>query len=139
VGSVDVIAMFDAGLLTMMLGLGVLVLVVTTTIMLVEFLPGSRQRQRPRPDPRALSAGAAQAVADARARASLASGELRIATPVTGQIIDLSDGRWTDRQMSVDEANAIATHFAETDPQRVAEVISQWIRADLTEEPDTRF
>lgn len=133
------IAMFDVDLLTIMLGLGVLVLVITTSIMMAEFMPSSRQRQRHRSGPRALSAGAAQAVADARARASAASGELRLAAPVTGQIIDLSDGRWLDRQMSVDEANAIATHFAETDPQRVAEVISQWIRADLTEDPDARF
>ena len=43
-----------------------------------------------------------------------------------------------DRQMSVDEANALAAHFAETDPQRVAEVISQWIRADSTEEPQAQ-
>lgn len=125
--------MLDTDLLTMVLGLGVLVLVITTTIMLVEFLPGSRQRRHP--DARALSAGAAQAVADARARASAASVMLGIGAPVTGHIIDLSDSRWLDRQMSVDEANALAAHFAETDPQRVAEVISQWIRADSTEEP----
>jgi flagellar biosynthesis/type III secretory pathway M-ring protein FliF/YscJ len=139
VGSVDVIAMFDVDLLTTVLGLGVLVLVVTTTIMLLEFLPGARQRQLRHPHQRALSAGAALAVADARARAAAASVELRIATPVSGQIIDLSDDRWQDRQMSVEQATALATHFAETDPQRVAEVISQWIRADLTEEPDARL
>ena len=127
------IAMYGLDLLTMLLGLGVLVLVVTTTIMLLEFLPGARPRRRG--GPRALSAGAAQAVADARARASAASVTLGMGTPVTGQIIDLSDSRWTDRQMSADEANALAAHFAETDPQRVAEVISQWIRADLMKEP----
>lgn len=131
--------MFDVDLLTIILGLGVLVLVVTTTIMLIEFLPASRQRQRRRPSPRALSAGAAQAVADARARASAASVVLGISSPVSGQIIDLSDDRWLDRQMSVDEANAIAAHFAETDPQRVAEVISQWIRADVRAEPEARY
>lgn len=132
------IAMVGVDPLTSLLGLGVLVLVVTTTIMMVEFLPASKQRQRRRPAQRALSAGAAQAVADARARASAASFGLNMAPPVSGQIIDLSDNRWLDRQMSVDEANALAAHFAETDPQRVAEVISQWIRADMTEEPEGR-
>jgi hypothetical protein len=128
--------MLDADLLTTLLGLGVLVLVVTTTIMLVEFLPASRQRRRP--SQRALSAGAAQAVAHARARAAAASVELGMGAPVTGQIIDVTDGRWTDRQMSVDEADALAAYFAETDPQRVAEVISKWIRADLSREAEAR-
>jgi flagellar biosynthesis/type III secretory pathway M-ring protein FliF/YscJ len=125
--------MYGLDPLTLLLGLGVLVLVVTTTIMLLEFLPAARPRRRS--SPRALSAGAAQAVAEARARASAASVTLGMGPPVTGQIIDLSDSRWTDRQMSADEANALAAHFAETDPQRVAEVISQWIRADLMKEP----
>jgi flagellar biosynthesis/type III secretory pathway M-ring protein FliF/YscJ len=129
--------MFAVDLLTMLLGLGVLVLVVTTTIMLVEFLPGSRQRRRP--SSRALSAGAVQAVTEARARASAASEVLGIGAPVTGQIIDMSDNRWLDRQMSVDEAKALATQLAETDPQRVAEVISQWIRSDMTADPEARF
>jgi flagellar biosynthesis/type III secretory pathway M-ring protein FliF/YscJ len=131
-GSDVVIAMYGVDLLTILLGLGVLVLVITTTIMLLEFLPAARPRRRS--GPRALSAGAAQAVAEARARASAASVTLGIGTPVAGQIIDLSDSRWMDRQMSADEANAIAAHFAETDPQRVAEVISQWIRADSMRE-----
>jgi hypothetical protein len=130
--------MLDADLLTSVLGIGVLVLVITTTIMLVEFLPASRQRQRRRPPQRALSSGAAQAVADARARASVASVKLGIAPPVPGQIIDITDGRFADRQISVDEANAIAAYFAETDPQRVAEVISKWIRADLMREPEAK-
>jgi hypothetical protein len=128
--------MFGSDLLSLLLGLGVLVLIITTTIMLVEFLPASRPRPRRRPSQRALSVGAAQAVAEARARASAHSGVLGMGAPVTGQIIDLSDGRWTDRQMSADEATALAAHFAETDPQRVAEVISQWIRADLNREPE---
>jgi hypothetical protein len=126
--------MFGSDVMTMVLGLGVLVLIITTTIMLVEFLPASRTRRRP--SPRGLSVGAAQVVADARARASAASGVLGMGSPVTGQIIDLPDGRWADRQMSVDEASALATHFAETDPHRVAEVINQWIRADVNREPE---
>lgn len=127
------ITVLGVDVLTMLLGLGVMVLVVTTTIMLLEFLPASRPRRRPA---RPVSAGAAQAVADARARASRATVALGIGSPVPGQIIDLTDGRWADRQMSVDEASAIAAHFAETDPQRVAEVISQWIRADSMGDPD---
>lgn len=125
--------MLGVDVLTMLLGLGVMVLVVTTTIMLLEFLPPARQRRRPT---RSISSGAAQAVADARARAVRANVALGIGPPVTGQIIDLTDRRWMDREISVDEANAIAAHFAETDPQRVAEVISQWIRADSNREPD---
>jgi hypothetical protein len=114
------------------LGLGVLALVVTVTMMLLEYAPGARggSKAARRPPPRALSAGAAQAVAEARARAAAASEVLGLPAPVAGQIIDVTDHRWSDRSLSVDEASAIAVHFAENDPQRVAEVISQWIRAD---------
>jgi hypothetical protein len=132
--------MLGVDVLSLLLGLGVLVLVVTTTLMLMEFLPGSRSRRGPTSrgsSNSGLSAGAAQAVAEARARAAAASVVMGIGAPVTGQIVDLADSRWTDRQMSVDDANALAMHFAETDPQRVAEVINQWIRADSTDEPTT--
>jgi hypothetical protein len=118
---------------TVVLGLGVLALAVTATMMLLEVLPSAQQRRTP-PRPRALSSGAAQAVAEARARAAAATEVLGLPSPVSGQIIDLSDDPGSDRQMSVDEAAAIAVHYAETDPQRVAEVISQWIRADSTSE-----
>ncbi|MGD9999348.1 MAG: hypothetical protein AB7L17_16730 [Ilumatobacteraceae bacterium] len=126
------ISAFEPDLATVVLGLGVLALAVTATMMLLEYLPGSRDDARTgrRPPPRALSAGAAQAVAEARARAAAASEVLGLPAPVAGQIVDVTDGRWTDRSLSVDEASAIAVHFAENDPQRVAEVISQWIRSD---------
>jgi hypothetical protein len=120
---------------TVVLGLGVLALAVTATMMLLEVLPSTQQRRTP-PQQRSLSSGAAQAVAEARARAAAATEVLGLPSPVSGQIIDLSDDPGSDRQMSTDEAAAIAVHYAETDPQRVAEVISQWIRADsVSEEP----
>jgi hypothetical protein len=127
-----VISAFAPDVATVVLGLGVLALVVTVTMMLLEYMPGARggpKVARP-PQPRALSVGAAQAVAEARARAAAASEVLGLPAPVAGQIVDVSDRRLTDRSLSVDEASAIAVHFAENDPQRVAEVISQWIRSD---------
>lgn len=126
--------MIAADLLSALLVCGVLVLVVTTTIMIMGFLPAGR-RSSPQ---NALSPGAAQVVAVARARASAASAELGIGTSrqVPGQVLDISDGRWSDRQMSVEDASALAAHFAETDPQRIAEVISQWIRSDSGSQPD---
>ncbi|MBI5087584.1 MAG: hypothetical protein HZB15_01575 [Actinobacteria bacterium] len=125
------ISAFEPDLATVVLGLGVLALAVTVTMMLLEYLPATKDDRRP--PPRALSVSAAHAVAEARARAAAASEVLGLPAPVPGQIIDVTDGRWTDRSLSVDEASAIAVHFAENDPQRVAEVISQWIRADSTD------
>jgi hypothetical protein len=134
---------YGLDLLTLMLVAGVVVLVISTTAMVMTMTPTARERRRSTPHP--LSPSAAHAVALARAAAAThtvddaltarALGEAG-STP-TGQIIDISDGRLTGRgtatEMTVEYAQALAEHVAETDPQFVAEVISQWIRADSSD------
>jgi flagellar biosynthesis/type III secretory pathway M-ring protein FliF/YscJ len=145
-----------ADLLTLLLVAGILVLIISTTIMAMNFAPRARRRRRRSGHP--LSPTAAHTIALAEARAATHRAELATAgvAPggaagslgsgvvagggVTGQVIDISDGqlqvRGASREVTVEYAQAIAEHIAETDPQRVAEVISQWIRADSTIDPD---
>jgi flagellar biosynthesis/type III secretory pathway M-ring protein FliF/YscJ len=140
-----------ADLLTVLLVAGIVVLIISTTIMAMNFAPRARRRRRR--SGRQLSDTAAHTLALAEARAATHRAELATvgvaAGPrqgsaagdgVTGQVIDISDGlfqvRGASREMTVEYAQAIAEHVAETDPQRVAEVISQWIRADSTIDPD---
>jgi flagellar biosynthesis/type III secretory pathway M-ring protein FliF/YscJ len=126
-------------LLTLVLGAGLLVLVVSTTVMVMGMMSDPRRRRPRRGAPAALSPSAAQAVALARKRADAARADL-VAVPsgvrpnglITGQIIDVTDDHDPDRERAIDDAIALAVHVAETDPQRVAEVIRAWIRADLT-------
>jgi flagellar biosynthesis/type III secretory pathway M-ring protein FliF/YscJ len=118
------------------------VLVITTTITAMGISTSPRQRRqrrdrRGRRSRHALSPTAEHALELARARAVVHEAQALAAAPrpvrplvPTGQIIDISDGRRQGREMSVEHAQAIAEHVAETDPQRVAEVINQWIRAD---------
>ncbi|MCX6520748.1 MAG: hypothetical protein NTZ21_08795 [Actinobacteria bacterium] len=147
--------MLAADLLTVLLVAGIVVLIISTTIMAMNFAPRARRRRRR--SGRQLSDTAAHTLALAEARAATHRAELATvgvaAGPrqgsaagavagggVTGQVIDISDGlfqvRGASREMTVEYAQAIAEHVAETDPQRVAEVISQWIRADSTIDPD---
>lgn len=122
-------------LLTFTLGGGLLVLVVSTTVIVMGMVTEQRhQRRVRRPAPSALTPSAAQAVALARKRADAAQAELGGVPGVrpTGQIIDVTDGHDPDRDHAVDDAIALALHVAETDPQRIAEVIRAWIRADLS-------
>jgi flagellar biosynthesis/type III secretory pathway M-ring protein FliF/YscJ len=123
--------------LTLLLVIGVVVLVITTTITGLGFLPAARQRRRSR-HPLTPSAAHMLAVAQARAAtheaalesAGVATNTRRSPGQVTGQIIEISDHPFQGRGMTVEYAQALADHVAETDPQLVAEVISQWIRAD---------
>lgn len=135
--------MIALDLLTFVLGTGLLVLVVSTTVMVMGMTSDPRRRRSRRGTPAALTPSAAQAIALARKRADAARAELA-AAPVgaaagalggvrpTGQIIDLTDDHDSDRERAIDDAIALAVHVAETDPQRIAEVIRAWIRADLT-------
>lgn len=131
--------MIALDLLTFVLGTGLLVLVVSTTVMVMGMTSDPRRRRSRRGAPAALTPSAAQAIALARKRADAARAELASA-PVgalagvrpTGQIIDLTDDHDPDRERAIDDAIALAVHVAETDPQRIAEVIRAWIRADLT-------
>jgi hypothetical protein len=137
----------EIDLLTVLLVVGVVVLIVSTTVMTLTTAPARRERRdrRVRRERRegaasgALSPSAQHAIALARARAAANSTEAASASvpPLlipAGQIIDISDGPVRDRErarkMTVEDAQALAEHIAETDPQFVAEVISQWIRAD---------
>jgi flagellar biosynthesis/type III secretory pathway M-ring protein FliF/YscJ len=127
-------------LLTLVLGAGLLALVVSTTVMVTGMMSDQRRRRPRRGAPAALTPSAAQAVALARKRADAARAEL-VGAPSgprpTGQIIDVSDGHDPDRDRAVDDAIALAVRVAETDPQRIAEVIRAWIRADLTSSEQT--
>jgi flagellar biosynthesis/type III secretory pathway M-ring protein FliF/YscJ len=132
-----------ADLLTLLLVVGVVVLIISTTTMALNFTPSARRRRR---SSHPLSPSAAHTLALAQARAAThaaeqttvgaASGARRPTSFVTGQIIDISDDPIQGREMTVEYAQALAEHVAETDPQFVAEVISQWIRADSTDEAD---
>lgn len=146
--------MLAADLLTLLLVAGIVVLIISTTIMAMNVTPWARRRRRDRGrSGRELSATAAHTLALAEARAATHRAELATAgvaagprsgsaagDGITGQVIDISDGlfqvRGASRELTVEYAQAIAEHVAETDPQRVAEVISQWIRADSTIDPD---
>lgn len=146
--------MIAADALSLLLGAGVVVLVVSTVVMAAGYTttrPGRRRTRRGRRG-HPLTPSAAQTLEVARARAALHQADQRRQIPAataatspstsaarplpTGQIIDISDGRRQGRTMSVEYAQAIAEHVAENDPHRVAEVINQWIRADSTDPLD---
>ena len=127
-------------LLGVMLGIGLLVLVVTTTIIVTGMVSTSNNRHRSAaPKPVQLAPSAAKALAQARRRAQVAHAELGVGSAVlSGQIIDVSDSPLPEPDRTVEEAAAMATYFAENDPQRVAEVIREWMRTDSTIEPVVR-
>ena len=138
--------MVAADLLTTLLVAGVVVLVVSSAIMgmgvstSVKISRRRRQRKaRPTAAPSAAKtlelAKARAAANEAEALRALAAAPQRVAIPA-GQVIDISDGRQGGREMSVEYAHALARHLADTDPQRVAEVVNQWIRADSTDPLD---
>ena len=129
--------MIAIDLLGVMLGTGLLVLVVTTTIIVTGMVSSSNARRPPAaPKPVQLTPTAAKALAQARRRAQVAHAELGVgSTALSGQIIDVSDSQPPEPDRAVEEAAAMATYFAENDPQRVAEVIRQWMRTDSTIEP----
>lgn len=130
--------MYGFDIFTLMLVVGVVVLVISTLAMVMTSTARERRRSTPHP----LSPSAAHALALARAAAAahtvddalIARALGEAASTPTGQIIDISDGRLTGRgtatEITVEYAQALAEHVAGTDPQFVAEVISQWIRAD---------
>jgi hypothetical protein len=130
--------MIAIDLVTTALIAGVTLLVVTTSLMATQFLPA---RRRPAPTPTVR-----RALPDAKARASIARGELppakviRVEPDVTllaaGQIERIRHGLEQGRPMSPDDAGLLARFFAETDPEVVAEVITQWIREDMANDPD---
>ncbi len=136
--------MLATDLLTLLLVVGTVVLIISTSIMALGFSPSVRRRRRRSNHP--LSPSAAHTLAIARSRAATHEADpsrtdgwtdaRRPTSSVTGQIIDISDGPPQGRDMTAEYALALAEHVAETDPQFVAEVISQWIRADSTIDQD---
>ena len=129
--------MIAIDLLGVVLGIGLLVLVVTTTIIVMGMVSSSNARRPPAaPKPAQLTPTAAKALAQARQRAQVAHAELGMASTVPyGQIIDVSDSPLPEPDRAVEEAAAMAAYFAENDPQRIAEVIREWMRTDSTLEP----
>jgi flagellar biosynthesis/type III secretory pathway M-ring protein FliF/YscJ len=129
--------MIALDLITGALLLGVGLLVVTTSLMAMQILP-SRSRQKPSPAVR-------RALPDGKARASIARGELppaKVIRPQTelvmtaaGQIEKIRNGLDSGQPLSVEEASALARFLAEHDPEIVAEVITQWISEDMSNDP----
>jgi hypothetical protein len=128
---------------SILLVVGVVVLAITTSVMARGLGPiglsrgrkdrGDRANRRRQTAP---NPSTELALRGARERAARHHADSIAAAPAlapTGQIIDLPDGRSRhDRDMTPQDAREFAVHMAETDPERVAEVISQWIRADST-------
>ena len=192
---------FTFDLLTIVLMGGVIAMIVSTTLMVIDMMPGRRVGTRlPGRDAlaRRLSPGAARLIAQARERAALASadpgliasqlgldgidraeagGAIRVvaadvfpAEPIVlppgavtiaphphhepialppGPVIEVplaherhDQGRWAGpvidvpvapvpgERLSFYEASSLASHLAHNDPERIVEVIQQWLRND---------
>jgi hypothetical protein len=58
--------------------------------------------------------------------------------PAGGQPAPRADGDGSERDVVTAQSRAIAFHIAETDPQRMAEVIRTWIRQDVIQQDRAR-
>ncbi len=141
---------------SVLLAIGLAGTFVTTLFLVTGWTPGRRGAQRPAAPTtsvpwRVSTADAARerAAAIARAKAELAGRErgrqltdvrvLEASTagdPAAGQDAGREDGPGAPQDPAVtpEEASAIIAHFAENDPTLVAEVITQWIKADVKHE-----
>jgi hypothetical protein len=186
-------------LLTIVLMGGVIAMIVSTTLMVIDMMPGRRGSVRPsawEPRVRRLSPGAARLIAQARERAALASadpgllaGQLGLdgiergrpvqqlsvdpytveaivlppgavtmaphpthepialppgpiievplvparptVGPVGGPVIDVPMVPAPGEKLSFYEASSLASHLASNDPDRIVDVIQQWLRSDV--------
>ena len=186
-------------LLTIVLMGGVIAMIVSTTLMVIDMMPGRRGAVRPptwEPRVRRLSPGAARLIAQARERAALASadpgliasqlgldgidrvvpvqqlpvdpytveaivlppgavtmaphpahepialppgpiievpqGSVRPAGgPVGGPVIEVPMVPAPGEKLSFYEASSLASHLASHDPDRIVDVIQQWLRSDV--------
>lgn len=117
--------------------------VITCCTSLIAMITGRARRAEPAPPSRASalelvtpSSVLARAEASARARRS-AAGLAHpfahiLALPPAGQSAEVVDDPRQDRVALPAPAAEIVIHVAENDPQRMAEVITQWIRDDQT-------
>jgi hypothetical protein len=186
-------------LLTIVLMGGVIAMIVSTTLMVIDMMPGRRGAVRPpawEPRVRRLSPGAARLIAQARERAALASadpgliasqlgldgiervvpvqqlpvdpytadaivlppgsvtmaphpaheplalpagpiievpqGSVRpMGGPVGGPVIEVPMVPAPGEKLSFYEASSLASHLASNDPDRIVDVIQQWLRSDV--------
>lgn len=144
---------------TVLLALGIVVTFASTVALIVGLAPARRAGPRAPADAEvtavpALTTRSASTVRDAAAKraraAAAAAGERRstdaptrahvltdvqIVRPASvdraaGQPPAGGDGPVQESGVTRAEADAIVAHFAEHDPSRIAEVITQWIRSD---------
>lgn len=128
---------------TLLLAVGILAMFVTTVAMILGFTPGKKAA---RPEPvaplRVATANAARERASAAARAKAAAAARERGIQLTdvrevpaGQNESGRDGqRAQEPAVTPEEAEAIIAHYAENDPNRLAEVIIQWIKSDVKNE-----
>ncbi len=187
---------FTFDLLTVVLMAGVIAMVVSTTLMVVDMMPSRRRGQRgeaAEPTGRRLSPAAARLVAQARERAALNSADPAVITsqlgldaptrpspgdemtllvppsapgtivlppgsvsmaprptepqlalpagpspeaidlrvpPVVGPVIDVPFVPTANDRLSFYEASNLAQHLALNDPDRIVDVIKQWLQND---------
>lgn len=126
---------------TLLLAAGVLAMFATTVYM----ISGSASKKAAKPEAlsplRVATANAVRERAAAAARAKAAAAardrvhELTDVREVpAGQTERGADGQQPQPAVSPEEAEAILAHYAEHDPNRLAEVIIQWIRSDVNNE-----
>ena len=134
--------MIAADFWTLVLGVGILAMFVTTVAMILGLTPGKKvARTEPIAPLRVATANAARERASAAARAKAAAAARERGLHLTdvrevpsGQNGADKDGRATEPAVSPEEAEAIIAHYAENDPNRLAEVIIQWIKSDVKNE-----
>jgi len=138
-----------AGLLfdpwVVLLAVGIAASFVCTLVMITGISP-TRRTSRPSeisqraPLPTA-SASAIRERAAARADAAVASSRVHVLTDlrIAGEVVGrpagheprVGDGHRGPYAVTGDDAHAIVAQFVEHDPRRIAEVITEWIRADI--------
>lgn len=127
---------------SLLLTVGVLAMFVTTVFMILGLNGKKVAKVAPISPLRVASANAARERASASAKAKAAAAARARGMRLTdvrdvpaGQVAGVGD-RPTPQQPAVspEEAEAIIAHYAENDPNRLAEVIIQWIKSDVQHE-----
>ena len=128
---------------TVLLAAGILAMFVTTIAMIVGLTPGKKAAKSEQMSPlRVATANATRERAAAAARAKAAAAARERGLHLTDvQVVPAGhgaadgDGRQPEEPaVSPEQAEAIIAHYAENDPNRLAEVIIQWIRSDVDNE-----
>jgi hypothetical protein len=128
---------------TILLAVGVLAMFVTTVLTILGLTPGKKASKTEAISPlRVVTANAARERASAAARAKAAAAARERVHQLTdvrelpaGQTAaGVDDQRAQQPAVTPEEAEAILAHYAENDPNRLAEVIIQWIKSDVNNE-----